>query len=1044
MYINFKVLSVFVSAFLLGCTGNSGSSKIDVNSDIKRFSGVVNNSSVKGINVGAIRIGKHGQFAINENNQVNAITNTSDDNGRFGFSVENRYIGPYVLSAVSPEYENESDAAQSSCQLVAGCQVKEGENPVSFGEYFLLDSNKQWSAAVEFVSNGQFIVINPITEMAKALGYTTYINDGTNISGSLESDLGTTTKPSANYYSNHGILKGNTQTASLVGLSDILSIEPANLTLLHTLNASSSSEIKASIRYGALLAAWQQLELEHEEEVDGDPTFQQMVIKEYLANQGQLYQSLDNDLDTFTLKKWYQAARQNLVGVRTYYNGLGRSIPAEVNSVISDFEDEISGFKEGVTTDARPSINQQYEDDYNDAVAKTKAMVNYLSNLHANFATEEFRTSVKSSSDLITAETRRFAPKLDIIFKKLLSIQQYYLSCTHNNCDVQSEWHGEGSIYNENTRTLKISSSLNSVLEVSQELFFDEINPVGSTESNVHDLVLSGSFEYEGLILELSDYGLDDDSSIKSSIRFSFPKALAQLPLPPAEIEGGMGMTVDEDLVPDYIEMVLPDFKLYDLNNVGGGKEFKISGSLTALMFANTDAADLLKDDKEKLGKRYNLSSVKGTLKLTGGKQSGVGGTEEFRDNALVFLDASASESVVSSNDPVVYFPDRKYPTFESFFKPRAGFEVGSVSPSPLVVSRKGEMKFPLLNSDGGASETELVEVTYLELDYEIGGLERYIVYPKLDGEDVYWGLICTAQPGDEDDLIAAGDGYTKTEQDSEGKEYQRSLLSCPFRDKYAGEATVDDFANQVYKLNKDLFNLREYNGHGAYRINYPLTSNEELSPFDYNKVSHTGTLEKSIVLGVDQLRLQFKPNLVNSAVSDYLPDSILDISLVWRTHDVIDVNAFLAFDTERVINNPNGSGLPYLAVGTDSESYSVAYRTDAEGNESGEYVMAWRGVKFVDGAPGVTVMQRTDIESEKEGVFAGIGSNISYGGKADFSDKKCGFFGRTNDEPVDAGECVAIAYFTFRGLVTGSLREEREGVYVIRYIDGSFQILGG
>ena len=67
----------------------------------------------------------------------------------------------------------------------------------------------------------------------------------------------------------------------------------------------------------------------------------------------------------------------------------------------------------------------------------------------------------------------------------------------------------------------------------------------------------------------------------------------------------------------------------------------------------------------------------------------------------------------------------------------------------------------------------------------------------------------------------------------------------------------------------------------------------------------------------------------------------------------------------------------------------------------------------------------------------------LTYGGSAGVVNKQCGFFGRGN-EPVADQKCDAIAYFTFRGLVTGSLREERDGVYVIRYIDGSFQILGG
>lgn len=1087
MYINFKVLSVFLSAFLLGCTGNSGGSKTDVNSDLKRFSGVVNNSSVIRIGVDAIPIGKHGQFSKNQQNNVTSLANSSDENGKFGFSIEERDVGPYVLTVTAPEFDAGTEfdkAAKMSCQLVPKCVV-DGKD-VNFGEYYSVEPKRQWSAAVESVSNGQFIVINPITEMARALGYTTYINDGTNISGDLESDLAEANKPAANYYSNHGILKGNTQTASLVGLSDVLSIEPANLSLLHTLNTSSSSNIKASIRYGALLAAWQQLELEHNNSLlAGDPTFQQMVIKEYLANQGQLYQSLDSDPDKFTLKKWYQAARQNLVEVRTYYNGLGRSIPAEVGSVIRDFEDEISGFKEGVTTDARPSINQQYEDDYSDAVAKTKAMVNYLSTLHANFATEEFRTSVKSSSDLITSETRALSPSFDKIFQILMLINEYYLSCTHSGCvdpdyltetfvdqdDIDKQaaikaWWNKSSIsktYDSANKTLNIVDSSKSDLKlvISQAKVFDANNPEGSEKTNIHDLLIKGAFEYKSLRLELSDYAIEGDASssddIESSLRFSFPEALAQLPETPKEIAGGRGITENENLVPDYIELVLPNFKLYDSLKVESSEKLEISGSLSALLIATTDAGDDLLDegDKNRYGKRFNLSNVKATLRLNGEAQGTIvnadGVEVSINDNALFFIEASASESFVSSQDYYAYFPDQKYPTFEDFFKPREGFDVGAESPFDLVKSRRGTMNFPKLNTKGEASEGETVEVDYLELDYEIGGAERYVVYGNIDGADKYWGLICSIQPENEDLLDAAGGDYIvgvfdedgNPILDGDGNEIKKSLLTCPFRDEYTGTASPDDLIKQVYKLNKNLVNLREVSGHGAYRINYPL-SGEDLADFPAAEGSFSGTLEEPIVLGVDSLRFQFKPNLVNPDKTGYLPDSIVDVSLVWRTHEVVDVNAFLAFDTERVINNPNGSGLPYLAVGSDSESYSVAYRTDAEGNESGEYVMAWRGVRFVDGAPGEMVMERTDVEDEKEGVFAGIGSNISYGGKADFSDKKCGFFGRTNDELIDAGKCDAIAYFTFRGLVTGSLREEREGVYVIRYIDGSFQILGG
>lgn len=1038
MGINIKVLSVLVVAFLIGCSGNNGNTKTEANNDLKRFSGVVNNASVKGIDVGAIQIGKHGQFALNEDNQVNAITNTSDENGRFGFSISTTNIGPYVISVRAPEFEvgSESEqAAKMSCQLAAGCEVN--GKKVAFGEYYALEANRQWSAAVEFISNGQFIVVNPITEMAKALGYTMYINDG------VDADLNKTSTPAPNYYSNYGITKGNSQTAAVFGLGDILSKEPANLARLHELNINGSTSIEESIRYGALVAAWQQLELEYNNNaLAGDDSFQEVLISQYLNNQGQLYQAAALDNQILSLKDWYQAALDNLKAVKGYYKNLNKTMPNEINLVIQRFETEISNLVDGTLTTAKPTIPEHYLEDYADAVMKTKAMVNYITNLQDHFATKEYRDSIGSFSDVAINETRRLSPQLDKIFEKLMSVQEYYFSCTHGACDTASIWHGNSNTYTNSTKTLIVKTPADTNLRLSQSLVFDDRNPEGSAQTNVHDLFIAGSFKIDGLYVELSNSTSEQTDSLQSSFRYSFAKKLSELPLPPEPLAGGMGVSEDEQLLPDYIEMALPNFELYDPATLGTANEFKMLGSLTALMIANTDAADALKPEEQKLGKRYNLSSVNGTLQLLGKSQGVTSSGTEIKDGALFHFEAAASEAFISTEDSAAYFPDRKYPTFDSFFKPRSGFKIGKVT-DPLVVSRKGTMDFPKLDSEGNPSETETTQVQYIELDYEMGGLERYVVYPKLAGDDKYWGIICTARSGDEDKLDAAAPGYTETVQDSSGVEYQKSLLSCPLRDKYAGNANPDDFINQIYELNKNLFSLREYNGHGVYRIDYNVDVDGKLSAFPDTETAYSGTLEKPIVLGVDSLRLQLKPRLVSNSGDSYLPESILNISLVWRTHDLIDVNALLAFDAERIINNPNGSGLPYLAVGSDSESYSIAYRTNADGSETGEYAMAWTGVQFIDGPiDGTKVMQRTDVEELKEGVFAGIGSNVSYQSDTDVTDEKCGFFARGTD-PTVGEKCDAIAYFTFRGLVTGSLREERDGVYVIRYIDGSFQILG-
>lgn len=1066
-------LGLLIALSLSGCSGNSSESISFPNSTIKRFSGVVNNSSIAGMDIAAIPIEKHGQLRLNSEGEVDVTLRTSDAAGRYGFAININELGPYIITATSPVENDEIEpkvlAAKSVCQVVAGCTVS-GES-VAFGNEFSLSSNLQWSAAIESISVGQFVVVNPITEMARVYGYSTYINDSSD-SGEITKDKDLAT-PS--YYSNYGIAKGNSQTANLLGLDDIISTEPVNLFYLHEISEQASTTLEDSIRYGALLAAWQQLELEHDGALlEGEFSFQAEVISQYIGKVGQLYQAAPPEGLLLSKKHWYNTALTNLIAVREYHAALGRSLPGEINLVITSFQQEIAALVDGASTNAIPTIPEQFELEYVDAVVKTKAMVKYMSDLKNNFATEEFRSSIQGSSDLLTSEVKRLAPKWDGMLRQLLSVYEYYLSCAHDLCDSQSDWHQAENIYLAAEKKLTIKQAEGVELVVSQGLVFDDVNPEGSTSTNVHDLFLSGIFESDGLRIELTDFDSEGADNIKSSLNFSFSEALAELPARPALIVGGKGATENESLIPDAIGITLPSFKLYDRSTVGLVNELAVSGVFSALMVANTDVADFEEGlaVTDKLGKRYNLSNVLATLKVIGVKKADSADDVELRDNAVIGLQAVASEAIASSANTTAYFPDTVYPTFDAFFNPREGYSVGSTSPKPIVISRHGVMNFPKLDVEGNTAEDgSTVEVQYLELDYEIGGLERYVVYPKIEGDDKYWGLICAAQPEAEVDLIDPE--YTKIkkdedgniEKDEDGNDKVEVLLTCQIRNRYEGEATTDAYINKVFSLNKDLVGLRELNGQGIYRVSYPESTilvdgkdTQVLDAFPIGATPHYGVIEQTIVLGVDSLRLQLIPELVDQKNSGYLPETLLDVSLVWRTRDVIDVNAFVAFDAEHKFNNPNGSGLPYVASGSDSESYSVAYRTDSDGEESGEYVLSWAGVHFVDGPVAKEkVMQRTDDVDLKEAVFAGVGSNVTYSpysarelqrqelngvdGTKEV-EEKCGFFSR--GEETQAGEdCDAIAYLTFRGLVTGSIREERDGIYVVRYIDDSFQILG-
>jgi hypothetical protein len=1065
-YMLSKYFLFLVCFSLFACSGNNSSSKTTPDNTFKQFSGVVNNASVYGATVFVIPIGDHGLPRLNEDDDTDSISLVSNDKGRYGVLLKTSEEGVHIVSAVAPNADTESlvqvEPAKMQCQVTDGCLVL--GQIVAFGSTYPMPANFQWSAGVEFISDGQFVVINPITEMATLLGFSTYVNspDDTGVS------VGTIAKPG--HYSSYGIVKGNSQTADLLGVSDIISIEPIDLFNLHDISASDSISLQDSIRYGALVAGWQKLELDYDNSiVEGDFNFQQQVIFEYIGNQGQFYQAEPLDNQVLSMKAWYGAAVSNLIAARDFHTSLSRAVPKEINLVITRMQEEIAIFKNGELTAAKATIPSEVSASYADAITKTKAMVNYLSDLRNNFANEEFRSNVQLASTLVTDEMTRLSPSFDVLMPNLLSVKNYYVSCAHQACDVGSPWHSPNNIYSSSSKTLTINSS-GATLTLSQAKAFDDEEPESTALSHTHDLLIAGTLIVDGLQIDISDFTPEEGGAIESRMRFIFSEALSELPLEPALVVGGKGARVDETLIPDVIELILPVFSLFENSAKGTEKELTLSGAFRAKLVANLSADDFLEniDIKDKLGKRYNLSNVDATLKLVGANEGVLADNSELRDNAIISLNAVASDAFAGLGNLAAYYPDTVLPTFESFFKPREGFSVGTVSSAPLVVSRRGVMNFPKLDSEGLESGTEVVAVDYLELDYEVGGLERYVVYPKISGDDKFWGFVCSASAADEAELTDPN--WTKVEIDAEGNTTTRVLLSCNIRDKFEGESTPDSLINSIYAIDKNLVNLREYNGQGIYRIGYdteaaiPAEKDADgkevrvLSAFSQGEDSHLGEVEEAIVLGVDSMRLQIKPEFVNSAGTGFLPEAAVDVTLIWRKHDVIDANVFLSFNADQNFNNPDGSGLPYIGVGTDVESYSVAYRKTEDGDELGRFTFAWAGVHFVDGPiDGEKVMQRTSDDNLKEGVVAGVGSNVDYrsyskrekenlGLSDDDIDQleknTCGFFER--GKKTEAGEnCSAVAYLTFRGFVTGTLREESDGSYVIRYIDGSWQVLG-
>ena len=85
----------------------------------------------------------------------------------------------------------------------------------------------------------------------------------------------------------------------------------------------------------------------------------------------------------------------------------------------------------------------------------------------------------------------------------------------------------------------------------------------------------------------------------------------------------------------------------------------------------------------------------------------------------------------------------------------------------------------------------------------------------------------------------------------------------------------------------------------------------------------------------------------------------------------------------------------------------------------------------------GVTLLGNSSGES----IGLTISANAEYAIDENGEQQPCGVINR---KELRVNSCEAVGYLTFRNSLIGVIREERDGVYVVRFIDGQFLILGG
>lgn len=254
-----------------------------------------------------------------------------------------------------------------------------------------------------------------------------------------------------------------------------------------------------------------------------------------------------------------------------------------------------------------------------------------------------------------------------------------------------------------------------------------------------------------------------------------------------------------------------------------------------------------------------------------------------------------------------------------------------------------------------------------------------------------------------------------------------REVSSCDARTEVSGEPSLTGMLSALSDLSFVV------PGRGSYQLQlnkrYDVVDDEEVATvtdFQANTaVAVDGALVAPISLGVDLLTVRLAADLHNRNSGQELEKIgplIIDAKLKVLAEDVYDVALSFGYDYQYLVD--------IVPTGEDAQSFYIAYQTGLAGatapEEIGSFLVFRGGVSIAGGEP------------ESIGVFATSIAEYELT-EEETGETACGVVNR--DQSVNG--CNAVAYLGYKGSLMAIVREEREDVYVARFFNGDFVLLG-
>lgn len=1001
---------VYVSLVALAVTGCSGSKNSSSRKPavVNKVNGYVGASNIFNAIIYVVPIDVQGQPGLKEGDDEGYDGAVSSSNARAYFEVslsEQQSLKPVIFIANAKK----EGATTQRCELTGNCVTPSGAN---FGQTYPLDEDSfKLNAVVSSVGNGSRVNINWITHLASDMAYTSYIDEDGNpgtpptssdaclpSNNNFDCPTLNPTKPVKGMFTPFTVERGNIWLGKQFdfGGLDIISLRPIAPSALNEAKDLETIRRQQGIRYGALLAGGQKLA---NDAGVSEAAWLSSVVEQQRNNQGQLFVNHGSE---FSKCQLYTAAESVLKSNLDKAFALDGGVKTDANAALTSLKGEQAAYCD-VSKDTLTTVVVEIEEikGWVDSFKQAKEFVDDLNkrilNMRCDNATEEgfFNCDyvVRTQAYYKDLETLYHTHQTDLdgALHQMRGDVQAFIACLNDPNATCTGFNAEKKEYKANGLTYSMVPLEETVFEKEGEpkkYFAFDFRVVGK-----RDIASTGISITFNPPKEKDDKGavrvpeLDEYNFLRvvyqGDTAYVVPAKLA------FEDANGSAPDGTDGVEPLGFDFNFPNIELKAESTM---QDFKLY--LTTKLIGVKPLLDSSK------AMHYNLTALGLGLNVQGdvlGKITEEGKGIELKDTAELTFKASFDNAAD-------FYAKTLWPAKDDYFTTESGV-TASEDIDDLFKYRLKKDETILISSttDKDGKITKRVEgsADYFELTVEGIGTNRYEVFQN-DKKRV---------------LRNCSVSETGTVTDKENSKVCTSA-----------ETVKDDFdliTDLIYSDSKYFENFA-IPGYGTYKPEIPAGIKWE-DPATLES-AWNGKLKAKFAQGITNAELRIAQEFAKAlpdGKAERVPAAILVVKGSKKTATSWEIAVSMGYNYQYLVD--------VLPSGKDVESFYFSYFVNEYGNADGTK-------SYINELGSLSMLRKgTELLGTDAIANATIGGRVDY--EIDTDPNNTNGCGYTNLGAVDK-TCSAIAYLTVRGKLVGTLRKEK-GLYVMRYSDGTFSILG-